>query len=126
MGRAQHRVRNNSSESLLPLEDVCPLWAPCWCWAVRFHSRGGREDEQARQSGAVVVLEFGFRDISLSFDYFLSGAYDWVRPKEESALSAGAAVTLPIVDHEQHAPYAPLIYHFLIDGIKYLTHTKCH
>jgi hypothetical protein len=64
MGRPQHRVRNNSSESL-PLEDVvCPLWAPCWV-AVRFHSRGGREDEQERQSGAVVVLEFEFRDILL-------------------------------------------------------------
>jgi len=69
MGRPQHRVRNNTSESF-PLEgDVCPLWAPCS--VVRFHSRGGREDEQARQSG-VVVLEFAFRD--MSFDYLRVGA----------------------------------------------------
>jgi hypothetical protein len=64
MGRPQHRVRNNGSESLpLAVEDVVivcpPLWAPCRV-VVRFHSRGGREDEQARQSGVVVVLEFEF------------------------------------------------------------------
>ncbi len=48
---------------------------------VRFHSLGGREDEQARQSGAVdVVLEF--RD--MSFDYFkgVLGASRGVRPEE--------------------------------------------
>lgn len=68
MGRPQHRVRNNSSGSLAlalalaAAEDVVspPLWAPRCAAAVRFHSRGGREDEQARQSGAVVVLEFEF------------------------------------------------------------------
>lgn len=60
MGRPQHRVRNSSSESrpLLEEEGVSPPWTPCW---VRFHSRGGRDDEHARQSGAV-VLEF--RDMS--------------------------------------------------------------
>ena len=57
MGRPQHRVRNSSSESRLLEEDVGP---PCW---VRFHSRGGRDDEQARQSGAI-VLEF--RDMGVS------------------------------------------------------------
>lgn len=61
MGRPQHRVRNSNSESRPPLEDACPLWMPCW---VRFHNRGGRDDEQARQSGAV-VLEF--RDMSFDF-----------------------------------------------------------
>jgi len=48
---------------------------------VRFHSLGGREDEQARQSGAVdVVLEF--RD--MSFDYFkgVLGASRGVRSEE--------------------------------------------
>ena len=84
MGRPQHRVTNNSSEPLSrrPLEDsdvvvvvVCPLWAPC-CWTsivVRFHSRGGREDEQARQSGAVIVLlEFEFfQDIVIFRDVLL-------------------------------------------------------
>jgi hypothetical protein len=65
MGRPQHWVRNNSSGSP-PLEDVvCPLWAPCWVVA-RFHSRGGREDEQARQSGAIVL---GF-EVDMSFDHF--------------------------------------------------------
>lgn len=62
MGRPQHRVRNSSSESRPPLEDACPLWMPCW---VRFHNRGGRDDEQARQSGAV----FEFRDVSFDFDF---------------------------------------------------------
>ena len=61
MGRSQHRVRNSSelglrAESLAP-EDVPPLWAPP---RDHFHSRGGRDDEQARQSGVVL---FEFRDM---------------------------------------------------------------
>ena len=55
MGRPQHRVRNSSeldlrARSLLPVLEDDALSALS---SVRFHSRGGRDDEQARQSGEV-------------------------------------------------------------------------
>jgi hypothetical protein len=97
MGRPQHRVRNNSSESL-PLEDddVCPLWVlPCCCWVVRFHSRGGREDEQARQSGTVVVLEFEseFRDISFLSSFELFQGRRRIGSQKKSHVSTAAAAS---------------------------------
>jgi len=66
IGRPQHRVKNSSGLGLrvaaLPDEldaDVLPLLVPSWnC----FHSRGGRDDEQAKQRVAIV---FESRDISV-------------------------------------------------------------
>jgi len=59
MGRPQHWVRN-SSESVLPPENEDDAALPFLALSkARFHSRGGRDDEQARQSGALgVTLEF--------------------------------------------------------------------
>lgn len=85
MGRPQHRVRNNVSGSLpLPVEDVVrPLWSPCWV-VVRFHSRGGREDEQARQSGAEAVVLM-LRDMFYRLFSFLISSGLLVVPNDKSA-----------------------------------------
>jgi hypothetical protein len=64
MGRSQHSVRNSSSEPDLRAESRLPLEDDAARSRVRFHSRGGRDDEQARQSGAV-ALESRGRGISL-------------------------------------------------------------
>ena len=64
MGRPQHWVRN-SSESVLPPENEDDAALPFLALSkVRFHSRGGRDDEQARQSGALAVM-LEFRGMSL-------------------------------------------------------------
>ena len=65
MGRPQHWVRNNSelglrAESVLPPEHEDDAAVPFLALSkARFHSRGGRDDEQARQSGAVTLKSRG-------------------------------------------------------------------
>jgi len=65
MGRPQHSVRNSSSEPDLRAESWLSPEGDAALSRVRFHSRGGRDDEQARQSGAVAVESRG-RGISLT------------------------------------------------------------